>query len=350
MKKMTMQETHQTVRFRMTQFPFIPMIKTKICRIAELDKDLEGKEKTSAAVATSLAELINKKFRSKLSEEKTKDRMEKYMYVRPKNCGALQTPLVHPEIWKSMTGEARNSDIKCSHMQKAIATAGTALAESTQTLIHAKKNADAESRKKIGEDIEKNGDAIFLNANLAGLCSDSVPVSDKWLFGDNLATSTKDIKEMDKLGSSLTPVAGPSGTQKAKYGGANAMTNYRYKAHFLGKKNSHWSHQRGRGSQTQRHFGGKARPQYRRTKAQNWSISIILRVLQKVRREKASGVIIVPEWKTQVWWPVLLKLLTTDPVRLPSSINLLSLPSHPRTRHRLLPRLQLLACKISGAD
>ncbi|KAK7109102.1 hypothetical protein V1264_013207 [Littorina saxatilis] len=78
--------------------------------------------------------------------------------------------------------------------------------------------------------------------------------------------------------------------------------------------------------------------------------SIILRVLQKVRRDKASGVIIVPEWKTQVWWPVLLKLLTTDPVRLPSSINLLSLPSHPRTRHRLLPRLQLLACKISGAD
>ncbi|XP_070199875.1 uncharacterized protein [Littorina saxatilis] len=228
--------------------------------IAELDKDLEGKEKTSAAVATSLAELINKKFRSKLSEEKTKDRMEKY--VRPENCGALQTPLVNPEIWKSMTGEARNSDIKFSHMQKAIATAGTALAESTQTLIHAKINADAESRKKIGEAIEKNGDAIalagsafhslsirrrqgirpFLNANLAGLCSDSVPVSDKWLFGDNLATSMKDIKEMDKLGSSLTPVAGPSGTQKAKYGGANAMTNYRYKPHFLGKKNSHWNH------------------------------------------------------------------------------------------------------------
>ena len=78
--------------------------------------------------------------------------------------------------------------------------------------------------------------------------------------------------------------------------------------------------------------------------------SIILRVLQKVRRDRASGVIFVPEWPTQVWWPVLMKLMTRDPVRLPSTVSLLSLPSHPRTRHRLLPRLQLLACRISGTD
>ena len=33
--------------------------------------------------------------------------------------------------------------------------------------------------------------------------------------------------------------------------------------------------------------------------------SVITRVLQKVRRDRAEGIIVVPRWPTQVWWPVL---------------------------------------------
>ena len=36
--------------------------------------------------------------------------------------------------------------------------------------------------------------------------------------------------------------------------------------------------------------------------------SILPRVLQKVRADKAQGVLIVPRWPTQVWWPVLTSL------------------------------------------
>ena len=78
--------------------------------------------------------------------------------------------------------------------------------------------------------------------------------------------------------------------------------------------------------------------------------SLITRVLQKVKRDRSTGVIIVPTWPTQVWWPVLMKMITGKPVQLASRVTLLTLPSHPEKRHRLLPRLKLLACKISGAD
>ena len=78
--------------------------------------------------------------------------------------------------------------------------------------------------------------------------------------------------------------------------------------------------------------------------------SLITRVLQKVKRDRSTGVIIVPIWPTQVWWPVLMKMITGKPVQLASRVTLLTLPSHPEKRHRLLPRLKLLACKIYGAD
>lgn len=78
--------------------------------------------------------------------------------------------------------------------------------------------------------------------------------------------------------------------------------------------------------------------------------SLILQVLQKVKRDRSMGVIIVPAWPTQLWWPVLHRMLTKEPIQLPSTTTLLTLPSHPEMQHRLLPGLKLLACRISGRD
>ena len=78
--------------------------------------------------------------------------------------------------------------------------------------------------------------------------------------------------------------------------------------------------------------------------------SIISRVLQKVRRDRAEGVIIAPRWPTQVWWPVLQTMTVGQPILLPSKMSLLSLPSHPTARHRLLPKMRLMAWRISGRD
>lgn len=78
--------------------------------------------------------------------------------------------------------------------------------------------------------------------------------------------------------------------------------------------------------------------------------SIIARVLQKVQRDQASGVIVVPDWPTQPWYPVVLRLLAVEPVLLPCRKKLLELPGKPEEVHRLVQqkRLNLLVCRISG--
>ena len=77
---------------------------------------------------------------------------------------------------------------------------------------------------------------------------------------------------------------------------------------------------------------------------------VILRVLSKVRRERKEGLVIVPDWPTQVWWPLLQSLLVRPPFHLPQGTSLLQLPSNPEAVHRLCPKLRLLACRISGKD
>lgn len=85
----------------------------------------------------------------------------------------------------------------------------------------------------------------------------------------------------------------------------------------------------------------------------NWYIfapfSLNTKVLQKVQREGGTGVLVVPVWPTQVWWPVLQSLLQRPPVLLKGKL-LLTLPSHPQRRHPLLENktLRLMACRVSA--
>lgn len=78
--------------------------------------------------------------------------------------------------------------------------------------------------------------------------------------------------------------------------------------------------------------------------------SILPRVLQKVKRDQAAGILVVPDWPTQPWYPVMRRLLVLPPVRLTCRKNLLHLPSHPGETHPLIQtrRLHLLVCRISG--
>ena len=45
--------------------------------------------------------------------------------------------------------------------------------------------------------------------------------------------------------------------------------------------------------------------------------SIIQQVLQKVVAEKATGLLVVPHWPTQSWWPFLINMLINYPIILP---------------------------------
>lgn len=74
--------------------------------------------------------------------------------------------------------------------------------------------------------------------------------------------------------------------------------------------------------------------------------TLILRVLQKIIADKATGIVVVPKWPTQPWYPLFNKLLTTKPIFITPEPNLLL--SSDRTPHRLWKQLTLVAGRLSG--
>ena len=76
--------------------------------------------------------------------------------------------------------------------------------------------------------------------------------------------------------------------------------------------------------------------------------SLIGRVLSKVVQEEAQGILVVPLWTTQPWFPHLLKLLIDHPRVVQPCRNLLTLPGKAEEVHPLFNKLQLLVVHLSG--
>ena len=76
--------------------------------------------------------------------------------------------------------------------------------------------------------------------------------------------------------------------------------------------------------------------------------SVIPKVLQKLEQDKATGIVVIPRWPTQVWYSMAMRMLISCPVLLQHSARLLMLPSHPQKVHPLHKKLDLLICHLSG--
>ena len=63
--------------------------------------------------------------------------------------------------------------------------------------------------------------------------------------------------------------------------------------------------------------------------------SCILQVIQKIILEKAQGVLVLPNWATQPWYPLLNRMLIKTPQILLPSKHLLNLPASPDQLHPL---------------
>ena len=78
--------------------------------------------------------------------------------------------------------------------------------------------------------------------------------------------------------------------------------------------------------------------------------SLILDILNKIKEEKAKALVIVPYWPTQTWFPVLVRMLINFPLMLPRMKNLLTLPFDSSQTHPLQPKMNMMACLLSGKD
>lgn len=73
---------------------------------------------------------------------------------------------------------------------------------------------------------------------------------------------------------------------------------------------------------------------------------LITKILQKIKAEKAEGIVVVPQWPAQPWFPLFLSLLKSDVLTFKSKSNTLLLPD--RKPHPLWRSLTLVAGRLSG--
>ena len=74
----------------------------------------------------------------------------------------------------------------------------------------------------------------------------------------------------------------------------------------------------------------------------------IARILQKFSADKATGLSVLPNWPTQIWFPFLMDMLISEPFIIPSSINQFELSSNMKETHPLWWTLELMGFMISG--
>ena len=78
--------------------------------------------------------------------------------------------------------------------------------------------------------------------------------------------------------------------------------------------------------------------------------SMLSRVLQKLQEDQSRALVIAPLRRTQVWFPKMSRMLISKPVVLPKEESLLRLPHDQTKPHPLWPKLQMMACLLSGRD
>ena len=74
--------------------------------------------------------------------------------------------------------------------------------------------------------------------------------------------------------------------------------------------------------------------------------SILGQVLRKIEYDRAKGILVLPNWQTQAWFPLLRRLLITEPLTLNWHPDLVGLPFQ-QGQHPPGKKLQLMACFLS---
>ena len=75
---------------------------------------------------------------------------------------------------------------------------------------------------------------------------------------------------------------------------------------------------------------------------------MIVKSLQKISLDKATGIIVVPYWPSQAYFPTLLHMLIATPVLIHRHDQRLQIPTNINLLHPLRKKLNLLGCVISG--
>ena len=122
----------------------------------EISQDLEQLEEVGGNINKQLADIVNKRWSSKLTEAKQKEKMDNY--PRPGNCERFAVPRVNEEIWGKLDNKTKHNDLRATSTQKLLAKVGTILTITTDKLLQMH-NADL---PEVDQIITMNTDALAL--------------------------------------------------------------------------------------------------------------------------------------------------------------------------------------------
>jgi hypothetical protein len=191
--------------------------------LQEIQKDFILDVPSAPPVNAEVAKMINNMLSVSASDASAKARIERQ--VRPENCEFAQAPKTNPEIWNSIPGTCRATDMSLQDVQGKILNGIVPIAKTIDSLYAVVNNGNMD-QLKLKDMIKDLSDSVasigaanlalikqrrdhiktVLPTNMQRLCNSSVKFSGSLLFGDNLTQQMKEIADCNKITAELTPV------------------------------------------------------------------------------------------------------------------------------------------------
>ena len=175
--------------------------------LKDIAQDLNVKESTDSAINEELAKIFQTLLKDKMSEEKLKVKVDKY--VRPENV-ELRVPKVNPLIWSQLASGTRAQDSRSQKSQSALVGALIASVKAANIAL-TKYGSDKELLTLLTDsvamglqfyqDVNQSRRVAMkqdLHKDFTSLCNANQVETTEFLFGD-VSKLTKDIAEANKL-------------------------------------------------------------------------------------------------------------------------------------------------------
>eukprot|EP00112_Aurelia_sp_Birch-Aquarium-sp1_P014808 Seg3218.1 transcript_id=Seg3218.1/GoldUCD/mRNA.D3Y31 product="hypothetical protein" protein_id=Seg3218.1/GoldUCD/D3Y31 len=201
----------------------------------------EGDEETGPATNQVLADYIKDCTTRKIKPDRLKEIMKQF--PRPENCSTLTVPLVNNPVWGELNRRLKTNDVKLQSCQAMLSKGLTALIQAEECLEKIEKPATpvnndiTDIKARIKSSMALVGNAFhelsqrrkdLLKPVLADryqkLCSSTTPVT-KFLFGDKIADSIKEINEAQRISRSFGHTSVRGGKNRNSWGNRPNWTN-----------------------------------------------------------------------------------------------------------------------------
>ena len=239
---------------------------------SETSKDIENSEKTvesdilgsiaaeydldeacSSDVDPKLAKIINKMIRTKLSDDKLKEKLS--VCSRPGNCENVTGTKVNPEVWSKIRSGTRSRELKLQRLQNVIQKATIPLIKLTDQCMKHEISTLKLSDENVARTlldviallghancalIQRRRDMIRpdLNNQYQQICAEHVGFTDL-LFGNDLPKQIQDISATNRVGQKLQ-------------NSTKANDNHHRKSYFSKNGQTHRPHPNNRGQRWQK--------------------------------------------------------------------------------------------------